>query len=83
VVERGLRPALRVAGAARQSGSPLSALASVLQPMHSSSRTDVHERMAEHESLIDRWPTLRRWLDEGPVPDIPRPTLYTGRREER
>ncbi|HEY8145158.1 MAG TPA: protein kinase [Kofleriaceae bacterium] len=59
-IRAGVVPALKASGetwetiVVRPGRSPLSALASVLQPMHSSSRTDVHQRMAEHESLLAR-----------------------------
>ncbi|HEU5056078.1 MAG TPA: serine/threonine-protein kinase [Kofleriaceae bacterium] len=59
-VRAGVVPALKASGetwetiVVRPGRGPLAALASVLQPMHSSSRTDVHQRMEEHEALLAR-----------------------------
>jgi len=59
-IRAGVVPALKASGetwdtlVVRPGRSPLSALASLLQPMHSSSQTDVHSRMADHEQLLAR-----------------------------
>ncbi len=59
-IRAGVVPALKSSGdtwetmVIRPGKGPLSALASLLQPMHSSSRTDVRERMQEHETLLER-----------------------------
>jgi serine/threonine protein kinase len=59
-IRAGVVPALKSSGetwetmVTRPGKNPLSALASLLHPMHSSSRTDVRERMEEHEAILAR-----------------------------